>query len=211
MIKTRLIMNEIKECDDIIKNGIGKRTLSSTLYLLSRYYGNVQQLNDFEIYNKLSEFLKITTQNYSEGKCKEMLEYYSSIYKPPLSNIDYIGVTNSEMKIINNLRSKDLKNIALTLLVISKFNHKINPNNDYWCNVELTQISRYSKVKEKKEILLKYIHELYELGLIKFNKKIIKPNIQVLFAGEPCGNRKVVLNIHSFESLVPEYNKYLKS
>lgn len=210
-MKNKLIMNEVKECVDIINNGLGKRNLFQALYLLSRYYANNQKLNNFEIYTKLSEFLKKSTQNYSDDKCRQILEYYSTVYKPPLSNIDYISITQPEMNIINKLSNKNLKNIALTLLVISKYNHKMNPNNDYWCNVEITQISRFSKVKEKKEILLKYIHELYKLGLIKFNKKIIKPNIQVLFVLEPRGNRKAVLNIHSFESLIPEYNTYLKS
>ena len=210
-MKNKLIMNEVKECVDIINNGLGKRNLFQALYLLSRYYGNIQKLSDFEIYTKLSGFLKVATQNYSENKCKEILEYYSTVYKPPLSNIEYISITKPEMDIINKLANKNLKNIALTLLTISKYNHKMNPNNEYWCNVELTQISRFSKVKEKKEILLKYIHELYELELIRFNKKIIKPNIQVLFVAEPKGNRKSILNIHSFESIIPEYNKYLKS
>lgn len=203
-------MNEYHECMDLLENGLSNKNLYQSLHLLSRYYFHELGLNNYEIYIKLKEFLINNVDNYSDKKFKNILEYYSEVHKAKLSKIDKIEIFQSEFDIIQKLPNKKLKNLAFTLLCVAKYNYKINPNNGYWTNLSIKQISNLSKVKEKNEILYNYIHELYLCKLIKFNRKICSTNILVLFATECRGNRKPIFEINSFDNIIKEFNNYIK-
>lgn len=210
MKNAKFIMNEYKECLDLLENGLNDKNLYQSLNLLARYYCHEMKLSNYEIYIKLKDFLMNNIENYSDKKYSNSLEYYSEVHKSPLSKIDKIEIFQDELDIIKSLPNKNLKNIAFTLLCVAKYNHKINPSNDYWINLTTKQISNMSKVKEKNETLYNYIHDLYLLKLIKFNRNICSTSILVLFAKEPMHNELPVLTINSFDNIIKDLNSVIK-
>jgi hypothetical protein len=157
------------------------------------------------------DFLKGNVENYLDKKYAKMIEYYSINHAHTLSHVECVNLYQQELDTISKLPNKNLKNIAITLLCVAKYNHEVNPNNDYWVNLTIQQLNVMSMVKEKNITICDYIHELYKLGLIKFSQKVSSISIQVKFALESVQSKNVALKIHSFDTIVKEYNAFLKT
>jgi hypothetical protein len=204
----KVIMNEYAECIAMLKDGLNGRSVSQSIGLLARYYANELGCSNFEVYNRLTNYLKTHVDAYTERKFKRLVEYYSVNHRGKLISIDHIDVCFSEIEAIQALPNKKLKNLAITLLCVAKFNHQVNPNNDYWCNLSINQLSSIAMVRDKTSKVCDYLHQLYKLGLIKFNRRVSNTNINVLFVDR--SNSDVAFKVTNFDTVIKEYNSFLK-
>ena len=118
--------------------------------------------------------------------------------------IDYIEITKPEMELIDRLESTQIRILAFTLLCLSKYWNVVNPNGDSWVNSKDCEIMRMANVNTsiKRQSLL--YHQLNELGMIQFSKKIDNTNVKVAFA-QPG---ETVLRITDFRNLGYQYLKF---
>ena len=69
-----IILDEISYAESIIKSGdVGKKP-TSTLFLLARYYREIEKLNDSEIFNKLDDFMRSNYKNYNAALWEEKID-----------------------------------------------------------------------------------------------------------------------------------------
>ena len=207
MSRKKIIMNEENEVFSLLNDGLKNKDLYQSLDLLSRYYLVELKYDKFQIYNNLEIFLKSNVIDYNKCDYTQILEYFSENNNTrKLTKVKSIKLYTSELNIIEGLKDKKLEKIAFVLLVISKFNHQVNPNNKYWCNLSLAEINELSKIHSSISNLCHFLNQLYSLGLIDYNKKMLKNNIQVKYYNKGC--KFVAMEIKTFENLIYEYLNY---
>ena len=119
-------------------------------------------------------------------------------------NAEYISITKSEMDIIDSLSGTQIRRLAFTLLCLSKYWYLVNARNDYWVNNKDSEIMKMANINTsiKRQSLM--YHNLNELGLIRFSKKIDNTNVKVEFVKDGAE----VMKVSDFRNLGYQYLKY---
>lgn len=123
--------------------------------------------------------------------------------KHPLIQIESITISKTEMDKISQLNGIQMKKLAFTLLCIAKYWNMVNADNNNWVNSKDSEIMRIANVSATISKQNDMYHKLYELGLVRFSKKVDSLNTCVTFidSGEPF------IYVSDFRNLGYQYMK----
>lgn len=203
-----VILNETKEAEHIIKNGEVGNKPTSTLFLLGKYYRQKQSLDKEQTINKLNEFMKVNYKNYNPALWEEIIEDISKkANKYSLREIDYIGITQSELDRISEINNSKYEKLLFTMLCYAKLYNTLSENNNGWVNADIKEIYRIARVTVKyKNDKFLYLNDLQSMGLISFSSKNDNLNLQINFVDM---ENESVLQISDFRELGYEYLSYI--
>lgn len=190
------------------KNMINSHSLGNKPYetfcRIAKYYFD-KDYSKKEVRRLLDSFLMQCEPAASLPKWAAMLDYAvarASKYNAVI--MDCIEITEGEMKLIDSLKGTQLRRLAFTLLCLSKYWNVVNPGKDSWVNSKDCEIMRMANINTSVKRQSLMYHQLNELGMIQFSKKVDNTNVKVTFA-EPGA---VILRITDFRNLGYQYLKF---
>lgn len=202
-----IVLNELDWASDMIKEHSLGRKPYETLCRVAKYYIN-KGYSKRETRKALETFLMQCDAMVSIPKWSSALDSaVAHALRYEAINIDGINITKKEMDMIDAIRSRQARRLAFTLLCLAKYWDAVVPDGDHWVNTMDSEIMKLANIKTsiKRQSLM--YHELNELGLIQFSKKVDNTNVKVLFVDE--GDKsEVVFTITEFVNLGNQYQMY---
>ncbi len=199
-----IVLNEYEWAEKMISNrDLGGRPVETLSRVAKYYYENGYDKKD--IRSMLDTFLIQCDPAASLVHWSDTLDRVAKgSNKYPLVKLDGITISTTEMNKISDLKGKQLRRLAFTLLCVAKYWDKVSPRNNHWVNTSDREIMQMANIKTsiKRQSLM--FAELREAGLIKFSKKVDNLNVQVDF----IDNGLPTLHIHDFRNLGYQYLKY---
>lgn len=215
MIDIKIILNERKQAEKILKSGEVDKHPRKTISILAKYYladGNTpkesealidlfltENLKDYNPVLWYKEIDKIVLRN------KNLLKKRIEAKKDLLVEVNRVPITRAELDRIKNLKSARLERLAFALLVYAKINNQMNKKDTYWVNAELKEICSDAKLKDGKPEQSKMIHKLVTLGYLDTSFKASSLSLRVLYADEAS---EPVIEIEKFDDFIYEYLKW---
>lgn len=202
-----LIMNEVKDAENIINKKTNNYTPGVAIGVLAKYYIKKKNMNFLEAKDAIKSTL------ISNWPCINLFEWNERIDKAiknakkfPLKEINEIPITQDEVKIINSIPVKRHQRLAFALLVIAKFNYMVFGHE--WVNNSIDEINIVAGIKWN-NINSKYydIHELYLKKLILFSKKPDNTSMKVLYIDKRNVD-DVAIKVKSFNNAGSIWAKY---
>ena len=171
-----VILNEVKKAEHILKldkeknkreSVIGSKP-SYTLQLLARYFKQVMHLKDKEITERLEDIMKRNYKDYNKVLWENKIEQcVKKAAKTRLNEIDGVGITKKELDLIASLNNIDQEKLVFSMLCYAKFYNTINPKNNNWINVSLTELFKTARVYSKKDynnkLVINDVKDLYDV------------------------------------------------
>lgn len=201
-----IILNEREYAEKIVATGVIPKPESDSLYILAKYFEYLGVKNN-ELESRLNEFMERNYKNYNAVSWSKTLDYViHKAKRHDLIEIDYIPVTKNELKTVQEIENKELRQLAFTILCIAKFYNKINPQNNDWVNQDFDYIFDSARIQKNNNDQALMFYELKTLGLVRFSKIPENTNINVLYADD---GSEEVLQIRDYRRLGFEYLKYV--
>ena len=171
-----VILNEVKKAEHILEldkeknkreSVIGSKP-SYTLQLLARYFKQVMHLKDKEITERLEDIMKRNYKDYNKVLWENKIEQcVKKAAKTRLNEIDGVGITKKELDLIASLNNIDQEKLVFSMLCYAKFYNTINPKNNNWINVSLTELFKTARVYSKKDynnkLVINDVKDLYDV------------------------------------------------
>lgn len=198
-----IILNETKAVQELLNNNTANNP-KMVINLLSRYYINNEKLTSQDTLKKIDNFLRSNCKKYIYSKWVDYIKKQIKLAKKfPLSEIDYIPITQMELDTIAQLNDIRLERITFVLLCYAKmYNLKTNKNNN-WVNQELKTIFKNARVTVKIVDQCSMINKIKTSGLITYSKKVDNTNVKVNFIDNDTDS--IMLRITDFRELGYEY------
>lgn len=203
-----MILNEVKQAENLIATGeIGSKP-SAALFLLGRYYSQKEHSDSRETAYKLNAFMQKHEKNYNPALWENTIEKISKkAVKFPLRELNAIGITQSELDCINNLHNSKYEKLLFTMLCHAKLYNMVSEQNNGWVNTKIPELFRLARVTVKyRADKFLILNDLEAAGLISFSNQNDNLNLQVNFVDM---NSEPVLYIEDFRELGYEYLNYL--
>ena len=217
-----IVLNEVKQAEEIINTGeIGNKP-SATLFLLAKYCRKYLNYSSKDTVKYLDKFMSKYYINYNSVLWEDIVENISkSANKYPIREISEIGITQSELNNIKLLNNIKYEKLIFTLLCYTKLHNLVNENNNNWSNCKIPELFKISRVNVKykndkmfmlNDIKNKLLFDTIDnkgnnikIPLISFSKKNDNKNIKLNFIDT---SNKYVLLISDFRELGYEYLLY---
>ena len=200
-----IVLNEYEWAERMItERRLGKRP-GETLVRVAKYYFE-NGYSKREVRKMLDEFLMQCDPDASLVAWSSTLDKITkSAYKYPPIQIDNINVTSGELVWIEQLKSKQLKRLAFTMLCVSRYWNTISASNNNWINTDEKEIFQMANINvpSKKQDLM--YGELIRSGYIRQSKRIDNLNVQMLIPDteDVCG-----IVVKDFRNLGYQYLKH---
>lgn len=183
-----LVMNENEWAKEHIENSdIGDKPFE-TLCRVARYYLD-NGCSTKETNKKLENFILLCEPGASIPKWSDRIDSaLKSATKHSAIDIECISISRPEMEIIDELKSRQIRRLAFTLLCLAKYWDLIKPCNDHWVYCKDNEIMRMANINTSIKRQSAMYHTLNELGLIGFSKMVDNTNVRVKFItnGNEC-------------------------
>lgn len=201
-----IVLNEKEWAENAISaRSLGKRPVE-TLGRVARYYYQSEKYKKDDVRNKLEDFLLQCDPSVVLVKWENTIDkLVRSAGKLPLIELDGVDITDAEIEAVQKLNGKQSQRLAFTLLCVAKYWNAIQPQNNNWVNTADKEIMNMANVHTTISRQSLMLHELRNLGLIKFSKRVDSLNIQVKFIND---DSKTALHISDFRNLGNQYMLY---
>lgn len=172
---------------------------------IARYYLDSGYTDD-EVRDKLDMYLIMCDPTASLVKWADFLDNALSIAKRrALVDVNEVTVTKSEMDILETIKQKQARRLAFTLLCLAKYWTAVNQQQDYWVADSDSEIMKLANIKTSVKKQSKMFHDLYEMGLLEFSKRVDNTSVRVTFVDDES---EPVLHIDDFRNLGYQYMQY---
>lgn len=199
-----IVLRENEWAEKMIQSRTLGKKPSETLYRVARYYIDAGYSKN-DVRKKLDVFLLQCEPDASLPKWSDSLDYaVTRAMKYEAVNIPCIVVTEPELTAINNLKGKQIKRLAFTLLCLSKYWNIIIPNGDFWVNTPDNEIMAMANINTSIKRQGMMYWTLREAGMIQFSKKVDNTNVKVCFITDG----KPAVEISDFRNIGYQYLKY---
>lgn len=191
------------------KNAIDDRELGKkpyeTMCRVARYYID-QGYSKKDARSMLDKFLIQCDPYASLYKWEDTLDRaMNRALKYDSVNIDKIQISKNEIDIISSIKGKQIQRLAFTLLCIAKYWMIIRPYGDWWINEQDSEIMKMANINTSIKRQSMMFNSLYELGLIRFSRKIDGNSMRVCFADD---TGTTAITVSDFRNLGYQYMKY---
>ena len=199
-----IILNEYEWAKDALEEPDLRKHPVETLKLIARYYldkgydrKNVRDLLEQYILECDAGASIVLWDNAIESAIRQAA-------KRPAVMIDKIVLTKPEMECIENIKGRQAKRLAFTLLCLAKYWDCCRDDNNHWVtnkNADIMAMANISASLKRQGALYR---QLEEEGLLHFPVRVDAISIQVLFMKK--GNPEV--EVKDFRNLGYQYLKY---
>lgn len=188
------ILNEKEFAKFCIDNNVFERdNIYRTLVWIAQYHYDFNGYRKKKITELLIDFLQKSYPLYKRDAAK-WDETAEKIAKKtggnPLLELDGVPIYKQEMETIKGIKDKTMQRLAFTMLCIAKLNKARNPKNNGWLNLDSKAIFDAAAVTGSAKIRDLKLHQMMELGLVEFPKKVDKTNIRITFMCDDDGSEK---------------------
>jgi hypothetical protein len=203
----KLVLNEKELVSKSLEKGYIDKKPTNTIKILIKHYF-LNGMDKHQVRSSIDVFLKDNLVKYNPVKWDDILtKLIKKAEKDtqPLTVVENVNITNTELNIIQNTNNIELEKLAFTYLVYSKIYNKINGNDADWVNADRSEIFKDAKITASTQKQRLMVNDLIELGLIESSKRRNCSNKKVLFTdhtGEP------ELEITDFREIGFIYMKY---
>ena len=201
-----IILNEINWAQDMnscAQPMLGKKPFE-TLSRMAKYYCHEGMTNS-AARDALDVFLLKGDPDANIVSWSDSLDRaLKNGYKYQSIELDSIGVSASEIAKVDELKTKQIRRLAFTLLCLCKYWNAFKPGNNNWVRTPDTDIMRMANIHTSVKRQCALFRELSNMGYIKFSRQVDNLNVQVLFMDD----EPPVLLIHNFDNLGYQYLKY---
>lgn len=205
----RLALNERKVLYDSLKNGyIDLKKPLNTIRILAKYYFSIG-VKKSEVFKNICNFFEKNNFQYNKliDIIEKTIEKINRSKDFSLTNIEYIGITEKELKKIKELPYIQYEKLAFAFLVYAKIYNIINKSDNNWVNEEHKYIFSDAKVNLNITEQGEMINKLCELGYFTSTKIVDKFNIKVNYIDD-TPNPEYLIKIRDFRNYVYEYLKW---
>jgi len=122
--------------------------------------------------------------------------------KRNLADIRFIPVTVAELEVIRGIDGLRRQRVAFALLVIAKYQNKLNERNHNWVNFRHRDIFAMANVKVSVRDQFLLLNDLKTLGLIKYNRRVDNLDVRVLYTDSES---QTILVIYDMRNLGFQY------
>ena len=205
-----IILNEKKYAEKIFESGLFEGKPYYDLQVMARYLYYVNGYRKKRIEKSLLNFLNDHYPPYRTNKL-DWADTVESIAtkagKYPLSEIDAVYITQSELDSIANLESQRHQRVAFAMLCIAKYGNMKNVKNNGWVNTEPKEIFKTARVSATIVQQDYIIGDLGIVGLLEFPKQNGNLSSRVTFIDDASPVVLEVVEI-DFQELGYVYRKY---
>lgn len=185
-----IILNEAARASELLADCAGLEDLKASISLMARYDVQAVGLSDDETVSHVADYAKKAFPDVRPDYIDSLVpKYVKHAADYPLSKIDHVPITQSELDRVNALEERRLKCLAFSLLAVAKLDVARHGYADHWVRGDRwTEIMRRANLSMSKTELGKLFHSLYEAGLIKPSYRIDNCSVQVAFVdsvGDP--------------------------
>lgn len=200
-----IVLNENDWAAEMIQaRSLGKKPYE-TLCRVAKYYADKMCRSKREVRKMMDEFLLSCDPTASLPKWSDTIDHaVTRAFKYDAIEMDKIDITVPEIEIIKSLSGRQLQRLAITLLCLSKYWDYVNPHGDHWVNTKDSEIMRMANINTSIKRQCGLYHQLNELGLIQFSKKVNNTNVRVLFQTDG----DVALSITDMRNIGNQYLMY---
>ena len=204
----RIILNERRYAEEILRNTIVEEKPHETLPLLARYYYSALGYRKKMITWELRKYMIQRFPEYSHDKASwdlyiERLATKAGFFT--LREIDGVWITQAEMDAIDALGKQPMQKVAFTYLCLAKLGNIQNPGNDNWVKRMPREVFQYARVIRNRGERGVMLSHLRNVGLISFAKRNTNLSCRVEFIDE---SSKEILFVNDFRELGYEYLFY---
>ena len=197
------MLNEVEYAEKLLSGDTKDKDPYSYLPILSKYYRQILDYSPKKTIAALNDFMVNNYINYNPVRwCSFIESCVKRSKKLGLSKIQFVGVTQRELDVIQSTKNNTTAKVLFSLLCIAKYFNMRRESNNSWTNIASKDIFRMSNVSttiEKQDLI---INELYRSGLVGMSKKIDNLNTRVLCVDD---GDDFVLKISDFRNLGNEY------
>lgn len=200
-----IVLDEREWTETAIKNRqIGSSPMDTLRHVAQYYYECGYKKKD--IREKLDDFLIQCDPSVVLVKWSDSLDKLTkAVGRYPLIKVDSVDVTETELNTIAKIEGVQMRRLAFTLLCIAKYWDIARMDNNHWTNSKDRDIMKMANINTSIRRQSKMLHDLRELGLIKFSKRVDNLNIQIQYI-DTVGD--AVLHIVDFRNLGNQYLLY---
>lgn len=204
-------LNESEIIDNALKGNYDRDKIVIVINLLIKYYYKQGAEDKLILSEKILDFLKKYYKNYKRAKWeatinKKVSKYLNLVKRKKINvqiiDIQQIGITKEELKVISSLDDIKLEKIAFIMLVYAKISTVIIETNEGWINTSYNMICKEAKVNLPNIEKLKLFNALYKEGYIQQQKKNNKTNIKVCYINN---DSDIEIVINDFEGVIYQY------
>ena len=200
-----IVLNETTWVEEALKSPEFGDQPFERVRRIARYYLDSGYTDD-EVRDKLDMYLIMCDPTASLVKWADFLDNALSIAKRrALVDVNEVTVTKSEMYILETIKQKQARRLAFTLLCLAKYWTAVNPQQDYWVADSDSEIMKLANIKTSIKKQSKMFHDLYEMGLLEFSKRVDNTSVRVTFVDDES---EPVLHIDDFRNLGYQYMQY---
>lgn len=198
-----IILNEYKKAIEIIKTKKIDINIVQALSILARYFYHYENVKNNALYEVLDRFMSENYDGYNSLKWTKCIDrQVLNAKKHKLIEIDYIPITENEMKTITDINNKVLERLCFTMLVLAKYYNLINSKNNDWINKDLKTVFSLANISVKQVKQCQMLNTLKKIGLISTSAKVDNLNLNVQFIDN---NSKEVYQIKDIRNLGNTY------
>ncbi len=198
-----VVLNEREWAEKIIATRQLGNKPTEALKRVARYLYWVEGYRKPEVRRRIEDFLLQCDPNAVLTKWDKVLDaIVKKVDDRPLTDIEGVGITEKELRVINALDNRQPRRLAFTLLCLAKYQNAVRTDSGGWVNNKDKEVMRMANISTTVRKQSQMFHNLRELGLLKFSKRVDNLSIQVCFideGGEP------VLHIFDFRNLGNQY------
>ena len=203
-----IILNEKEYAENCLS---GQQEIDNPYYvltILAKYYYFYKGFRNKKIISLLTDYFEDNYMPYKDHvqEWDTAIEKISAnAGKYPLTMIDEIWITESELDTISRIDQPELERIAFVYLCLSKIEIQKNPNNTGWVSMDDKELFKLARVSCKAIMRDRMIGMLITKGILEPALRNDNLSCRVTFIDE---SSEKVLRITDFRELGYEYLKY---
>lgn len=203
----KIILKETDYAVNVLAQPLLSKKPSYDLRILAKYLCHSKKMNPEEIYEELVHIMDEKYENFSIAAWQELLlDLAKNASKRPLTDIESLPITVSELAVVDSIISKPMRRIAFTLLCLARYRTFVQPESQGWINYEFRDIFKMANVNASVKEQCRIIYDLQSLNLLEMNKMVDNLSLHILFLSPIHSD--AVLQISDFRNLGYEYLLY---
>lgn len=199
-----IILKENEWAKQMIASGCIGRKPSETLRRVARYYID-EGYTSGEVQEHLNTFLLRCDANVSIPKWQNMMDFaIRRATRDQAIDIEFIAISDAEMRQIDKLDGTQIRRLAFTLLCLAKYHNTVDLNSDSWVGNKDNEIMALANINTSIKRQCSMYRELRDVGMIQFSKRVDNTSVKVCFITDGTD----VLHITDFRNLGYQYLMY---
>lgn len=197
-----IILNETSKAAKLLSDEARVGDVKVAISLLMRYDVQAAKIEPDAAARHVRQAVRSMYPAVNQARIDRLVDHYAAHATDcPLSNINGVPITQSEMDVVLGRDGIRAKCLTFALLALAKFDTMRCPGIDYWYNGErLAELVRRADLVLNDDELCYTLHGLYQDGYIGLSERVDNCSLHVLFA-ETDGDPVMMLNEQDYKNL----------